>query len=118
MLTGPVQVRAGKLIALAIVVTDWSALLPDVPTLSETVMPGFELQSWTALFDPRGLPPDVVSRMADAIETIMSKPDTNECLGLLGAEPWFARADVLDTYVKEDISRWAAHAREAGIQAE
>ena len=118
LLNGPVQIRAGKVVALATVLAERSALLPDVPTLSETVMPGFELQSWTALFGPRGLSPDVARRMANAVETIMRRPDATERLGNLGAEPWFARADALDAYVKADIPRWAAHAKEAGIQPE
>ena len=118
LMTGPPQVQAGKLVALATILTDRSALMPEVPTLAETVMPGFEVRGWTALFAPPGLPAPITSRMADAIETIVNRPDAAARMGALGTERWFAPGDVLGAWVKEDVPRWAAHAREAGINPE
>ena len=115
LMTAPPHVQAGKLIALATILSDRSELMPDVPTLHETVMPGFEVRGWTALFGPPGLPASIVDRMGDAIEKIVSRPDAKERLGILGTEPWFGRGDVLGRWVKEDVPRWTAHAQEAGI---
>jgi len=115
LMTGPAQVQAGKLTALATILTDRSALMPEVPTLAETVMPGFEVRGWTALFAPAGLPEAVTNRMSAAVEKIVNRPDAGERLGAMGAEPWFAGSPELTTWVKDDMPRWAAHAKEAGI---
>ena len=115
LMTGPPQVKAGKLVALATVLTNRSVLAPDVPTLSETVMPGFEVRGWTAMFAPAGLPAPIAARMAEAVGKIVSRPDAVERMGALGTEPWFGSSAELGQWLKDDLPRWAAHAKEAGI---
>src|SRR5262245_59818086 len=114
-MSGPAQVRAGKLIGLATILSERSRLMPEVPTLAEAVMPGFEVRGWTALFAPAGLPPAITARMADAVEAIINRGDAVERLGIVGTEPWFARGDELGAWLKADLPRWVAHAKEAGI---
>ena len=53
--------------------------------------------------------------MADAVEAVINRRDAVERLGAVGTEPWFARGDVLGAWVKDDMPRWVAHAKEAGI---
>ena len=118
MISGPQLIAAGKLVALATFALQRSALMPNVPTLHETVMPGFEVLPWTGVFGPAGLPAEVVRKMADATQRILARPDAVERLGALGTEPFFAGPEELAAYVVADLPRWAAHAKEAGIEAQ
>ena len=118
LMLGPPHINAGKLIALAAVTREPSALLPNVTTLHRSGMPDFDVKGWTALFGPPGLPPQVVARMAAAVKQIVERPDARERLGVLGTEPWFGTSEELAEWVKADVPRWQAHAKEAGINPE
>lgn len=110
--------EGGKLVALATLAKPRSALMTDVPTLHETVMPGFEVLPWVGLFGPPGLPAEVVQRMAAATDQFGKRADTAQRLGNLSAEPFFAGSGELVAYVRDDMPRWAAAAREAGIDVQ
>ena len=118
MMVGPPHIRAGKLIALATVGLEPSSLMPELPTLHGTVMPGFSVLGWTALFGPLNLPPQVVGTVAAAVEKILQRPDAAERLGVLGTEPWFGSGAELAAWVEDDVPRWLAHAKAAGIAPE
>ena len=72
--TGLEQYRAGKIRALAVPTKSRNAQIPEVPTLDETVMPGFDLLAWVGMFAPAGTPPEVVDRLADVIGQILARP--------------------------------------------
>ena len=72
--TGMPQLRGGKVNALAVLTKDRNPALPNVPTLSETVMPGYDILAWAGMFGPAGMPPEAVNALAGAIEKALAKP--------------------------------------------
>ncbi|MEW6453943.1 MAG: tripartite tricarboxylate transporter substrate binding protein [Pseudomonadota bacterium] len=81
------QVEAGHLRALAIASAQRSALVPNVPTISEAGYPGFDVIAWYALFAPKGTPEPVIARLNTEIEKIVARPDIRAQMAKLGAEP-------------------------------
>jgi len=112
---GP-QISAGKVIPLATFSRDRSVLLPDVPTLSETAMPGFELVAWIGLFAPAGIPSDVVETLSDHVGSIITRSDIIKRLGAMGIEPYYAPTDETEAFVKADLPNWQDLARDAGVE--
>lgn len=80
-------IKAGKLKALAVTTTKRSVALPDVPTLGESVLPGFEAVTWFAVYAPKGVPKDVIAKVVPQIAKTMSSKEVVERLGTVGVEP-------------------------------
>ena len=72
--TGMPQLKAGKVNALAVLTRDRNPALPDVPTLAETVMPGYHILAWAGMFGPAGMPPEAVKALAGAVQKALDKP--------------------------------------------
>ena len=115
-LTGLPNIEARKIVPLAVIMLERSASLPNVPTLAETVMPGFEVLPWVGLFGPAGLPPDIVKTVADAVATIMARPDIERRLHATGTEPFYASSAEFAAFVKADLPKWIGAGKEAGIE--
>ncbi len=79
--------KDGKLRALAVTTAKRSSIAPDVPTLAESGLPGYEVGSWQGVFAPAGTPPEIVKRLNAEIVKIVNMPDVQEKLTALGAEP-------------------------------
>ena len=79
--------KAGKLRALAVTTAKRSPIAPDVPTLAEAGLAGYEIGSWQGVFAPAGTPPEIVKRLNTEIVKIINMPDVREKLVGLGAEP-------------------------------
>jgi tripartite-type tricarboxylate transporter receptor subunit TctC len=116
MLSGVPQIEAGKIVPLATFFLDRSSLLPNVPTLNETVMPGFEELPWLGLFGPAGLPGNVVKTISDNLRTILGRPEIVAHLGKMGVEPYYASSEETVAFVTADLPKWQKLAREAGIE--
>ena len=114
-LGGLPHVKAGKLVALAVVMLERSPELPDVPTFHETVIKDFEVSPWTSLIGPAGLPADVVKLLSDATGRILASPETASKIKAMGTELWYMPSEPFTRFVREDMPVWAAHARTAGI---
>lgn len=99
------HVKAGKIKALAVTTGRRSSLLPDVPTVAESGYAGFDLGAWIALVGPRGLAPEAKSRLAQALEAVMSDPAIPEKLKSIGFEPAYARINDWQAFVTDDIAR-------------
>lgn len=80
-------IKSGKLKALAATTAKRSEALPDVPTLAETVLPGFDVVTWFALYAPKGIPQDVVDRVVPQIAKTMASAEVKERLAVVGVEP-------------------------------
>jgi tripartite-type tricarboxylate transporter receptor subunit TctC len=106
-------VRAGKLRALAVLTSERTPLMPDVPTAREQGFTGLEFPAWIGVFAPAGLPADVKDRLAKAVATIASMPDTKERFMQAGLMPDliqgddFAREILANQQVVEEIARAA-----------
>ena len=100
--------KAGKLRALAVTTAKRSPIAPDVPTLAEAGLAGYEIGSWQGVFAPAGTPVDVVKRLNTEIVKIINMPDVREKLVGLGAEPVGNTPDEFAAVVKGEVVKWAA----------
>jgi tripartite-type tricarboxylate transporter receptor subunit TctC len=112
------HIRAGKLRALATSGAKRSVILPDVPTISEAGVPGYETQNWWGVAAPRGTPANVVNRLNEEIKAVLLAPDTEKRLVNEGAEPALKTPAELGKYVAAEMAKWAELARLAGIRGE
>jgi tripartite-type tricarboxylate transporter receptor subunit TctC len=112
------QVRAGKVKALATSGRERSAVLPEVPTLSEAGLPGYEATIWLGLMAPRGTPKAVVERLNEAVGKIAGHPDVRQAWARQGATPLLMNAEVFDKYARDDILKWEQVIKTAGIKAD
>jgi len=112
------HVQSGKLRAIAVTGAARSSLLPEVPTVGEAGLPGFEVTSWYGVFGPAGLPADIVAKLNSGIGSAVTSPDVKERLAALGAEPSVKSPDQFDRYVREEIKKWAKVVKDSGAKAE
>jgi len=95
-----------------------SPLLPNVPTISESGLPGFDVSSWYGVFAPLGLNPALVTKLNGDITAILSAADVKERLAGLGAEPQPMSADEFGRYVRAEIAKWAKVVQESGAKVD
>ena len=104
------HLASGRMRILGITSTRRSALIPDVPTIAEAGLPGYEFNAWTALLGPAGMPPAIVQRLHGAVAEACADPAVRARLNSLGADGDVAGPDVLARVMREDDLRWAAAA--------
>src|SRR6476620_8470469 len=110
--------KAGKLRALAVTTAKRSPIAPDVPTLAEAGLAGYEIGSWQGVFAPAGTPVDVVKRLNTEIVEIITMPDVREKLVGLGAEPVGNTPDEFAALVKSEVVKWAAVVNQSGARVD
>jgi tripartite-type tricarboxylate transporter receptor subunit TctC len=118
MSSGLKQVQAGKLRALGVASLRRSAAAPDIPTIAEQGLPGFEALSWYALMAPAGTPKTIVDRIAAECARALRAPDVRERLVALGADPVGNSPAELAEMLKRESARWGELVRKAGIRGE
>ena len=112
------HVKSGKLRALAVTTAKRSATMPDVPTLAESGLAGYELGSWQAVFAPAGTPQPIVERLYTEIATILQTPEVQKRFAELGLEPSGMPPAELAALVKADVPRLAKVVKESGAKAQ
>ena len=112
------HVKAGKLRALAVTTAKRSAVTPDVPTLAESGLAGYELSSWQAVFAPAGTPKPIVDRLYAEIAKILQMPDVQKRLTELGLDLSGMPPQELAALVKADVPRLGKIVKESGAKAE
>lgn len=110
------QIQAGKLRALAVTTAQRSSALPDVPTLAEAGMAGFNVSAWFGVAAPAGLPAPVAVRLADALQKIVAHPEVVAAMQRQGADPAFMDAATAATSWAADAAQWKQVATYAKIQ--
>ena len=110
--------KAGKLRALAVTTAKRSPIAPDVPTLAEAGLAGYEIGSWQGVFAPAGTPVDVVKRLNTEIVKIINMPDVREKPVGLGAEPVGNTPDEFAALVKSEVVKWAAVVKQSGARVD
>ncbi len=116
--TGLPLLKAEKIRPLAVLTKERDPTLPDLPTLDETVMPGYDLLAWAGMFGPAGLPRQVVDTLAKPMETALAKLDVRERFRKSGVEiAWIGPAGFAD-YVKTELVKWTTVIKQAGIEPE
>lgn len=112
------QVPQGRLRALAVTTAKRIPQLPDVPTMQEAGVPGYEASVWLALLAPAGTPKDIVMRLNGEIAKVMSAPDTQKALYDAGVEPTPSTPEAMADYMAKDMTRWAKVIKDTGIKLE
>ncbi len=110
--------KEGRLVALAVTGKVRDTALPDVPTISENGLPGFEVRNWIALFAPAGTPPAVIGRINSELVKFMSRPETKAQFSTMGRNAVTTTPDELSALVRSDTTRWANVIRSAGLKFE
>jgi tripartite-type tricarboxylate transporter receptor subunit TctC len=113
--TGAPQVRADKVRGLGTTGLKRSHVLPELPTMVEAGVPGFEVSTWIAVFAAGGTPRPIVNRLHNELTAILALPAVKERLGTLGYDIAAQGPDELAAVVKADTAKWAAVIEKAGI---
>ena len=111
------QVKAGKLRALAVTSTTRVAEIPEMPTVAEAGLPGFQVIGWFGLFAPAGTPNAVVQKLNSEIVKTLKAPETRERLAGHGLIPGGGTPQDLGRFLTEEIARWRKLIQEAGIRS-
>ncbi|MFC4520384.1 Bug family tripartite tricarboxylate transporter substrate binding protein [Cupriavidus pinatubonensis] len=111
-------VKEGKLRALGVTSAKRSPSAPDIPTLAEQGLRGFEADSWFAIFAPANTPKDVVAKLNAEFNRIYSLPDVQAKLKTLGLDPVLGTPEKLADYQRSEIAKWAKVVKESGAKAE
>ncbi|MGO4761040.1 Bug family tripartite tricarboxylate transporter substrate binding protein [Cupriavidus sp. 2KB_3] len=118
IVSGMPHVKDGKLKALAVTSAKRSPLAPDLPTASESGLPGFESDTWFGIYGPKGLPADVVSRLNAEFNKAIQSQDVRDRLAKLGAEPVGGTPAQFAAMVKKDSARWGKLIKDRKIQVD
>jgi tripartite-type tricarboxylate transporter receptor subunit TctC len=109
-------VKEGKLNGLAVTTAKRWPLAPEIPTLAETVLPGFEVTAWDGLWAPRGTPKEVIATWNAALRTALADPALRNALLAAGAEPSPTTPDELGKFVAAELPRWGAAVAKSGAK--
>jgi len=112
------HVKSGKLRALGQTGSQRSAAAPDIPTISEAGLPGYECAISYGIFLPAGAPPALVDKLHDAVDGTIRSPDISRKYAEFGADPQFGSPEDFAKYVASDYAKWAKLAQEAGLKVE
>ena len=112
------QIKSGKLVPLGVASAKRSRLLPDVPTIAEAGVPGFEYEIWYALFAPAKTPSAAVAKASAALQTALRDPAVQAALLEQGAEPAPTTSQELAAYMQQDITKWRRLIKERNLQLE
>lgn len=110
------QVQAGKLKALAVTTAKRVPSLPDVPTVAESGVPGFDVSLWSALFAPAGTPPAIVKALETEVQRIVSLPDVQAKMKTLGVEPAGTPGAELPKRIADEIATFRQVAKTSGME--
>ncbi|HEX2114903.1 MAG TPA: tripartite tricarboxylate transporter substrate binding protein [Alphaproteobacteria bacterium] len=112
------HIQSGRLRALGVGTKERSAMLPDVPTIDEAGLPGYEAYTWGAFFAPAKTPKPVVDRLHAEVTKALAQPDVRQRLTELGYQIVGSTPDQLDRHVKAEKEKWGKLIRDVGIKAE
>ncbi|WP_373783436.1 tripartite tricarboxylate transporter substrate binding protein [Delftia acidovorans] len=108
-------VTGGKLRALAVAAPQRSARLPDVPTVSETVIPGYEAYEWNGIFLPTGTPEPVAARLHQALSEVLQEAEVRQRLSDLGAQPMTSTPAEFAAFLQKEDAKWGEVVRKGAI---
>jgi tripartite-type tricarboxylate transporter receptor subunit TctC len=112
------NVRAGKLKALGTTGKTRSSVLPDVPTVAEAGVPGYEAGIWLGVMAPAGTPRPILERLNTEINRIINAPDVRDNWTRQGAIPMGMAIDQFDKFLREEIVKWAGVVKVSGAKVD
>ena len=110
------HVKAGKLRALAVTRIRRSSLFPDLPTMDEAGITGFDLDAWAGIVAPTGTPPEIVTKLNDALRKIIDSPDVQAKFKNVGFEGFSSTPGEFKDFIKVQLGKWSKMVKDAGIQ--
>jgi tripartite-type tricarboxylate transporter receptor subunit TctC len=110
------HIKAGKLRGLAVTTAERASSMPDLPTVAESGLPGYETYTWNALFAPAGTPPEVVARLNEAAVKALADPEVQAKLQGFGASVVGSSPDELAAHVQAELAKWAPVVKASGAQ--
>jgi tripartite-type tricarboxylate transporter receptor subunit TctC len=118
ILVGLPLAKTGKVRALAVATAKRSPLAPEIPTIAEAGLPGYEMTLWNAIFAPGATPKDVIARLNAEILKALQSPDIKERLATLGAAPGGGSPEDLGAYFKSEVEKFGKIVRALGLKIE
>ena len=109
-------IKSGRLRALAVTTLQRSKFLPDVPTIDESGLRGYDYSTWTTLAIPAATPREAVQKLRDAVDAVIAQPRTREAFEKFGAEVVPNSAEEFTRLLQQDLARWARIRKETGIK--
>lgn len=116
--TGLLHAKAGRLRALAVTSATRSRIAPEIPTIAEAGVPGYDVSTWYGLFAPTGTPREILSKLSSEVANVMHLPALKSRLEAVGADPVTNTPDQFADFVKKDFAKWAKVVKEAHVQVE
>jgi tripartite-type tricarboxylate transporter receptor subunit TctC len=118
LLTAMPFIKSDKLVALAVTGTARSPLLPEVPTVAESGLAGFDVVQWYGILAPAGTPPEIVARLHREIVAVMALPEIHQAVEQQGAEVKTSTPDAFGAYITAEIAKWTKLVAQTGIKLE
>jgi tripartite-type tricarboxylate transporter receptor subunit TctC len=112
------HIKAGKLRALAVIDSRRAAALPEVPTVAEAGLPGFEVTTWYGVLAPAGTPRPIVMRLNAEIVKVMQSPEMKDRLASMATEPVTSTPEAFAELIRQEIVKWGKVVRAAGLKAD
>ena len=110
--------RTGKLRALAVTGAQRSSMAPDVPTVAESGVPGYEVTTWYGLMVPAGTPKEIIARLHAAAVNALENPEVKKRFATTDLEPMGSTPEQLGSFVRSEIAKWGKVIKESGITAD
>lgn len=111
------HIKAGKIRALAVTTSQRSALVPDLPTVAEAGVPGFEANNWNGFLVPAKTPRPIIDRLNKELTAVLNSPDIKETLFKQGLDVAPGTPEEFGAYMRSEMAKWAKVIKAAGIQA-
>jgi len=112
------HVKSGKLRAIAVASPARSANYPELPTIAESGIPGFQAVAWNGLVGPAGLPPDIVRRLNEAFVKVQALPEVRDKLRGGGLDPIGDAPETFGRFIHDEIAKWSKIAKDVGARAD
>ena len=110
------HVKAGKLRALGVTTPKRSPAMPNVPTVAEAGLPGFEVPLWYSILAPAGTPKEIVARLSGEVARALAVPETRERLTAQGFDVNYLNPEQMSDLIKHDIARWQKSIKDIGLK--
>jgi tripartite-type tricarboxylate transporter receptor subunit TctC len=112
------HVRAGKLRALAVTGAQRSPMVPDIPTIAESGVPGYDVTSWYGLMVPAGTPKEIIARLHAAAVSALGHPEVKKRFATTDLEPAGSTPEQFGAYLRSEVAKWAKVIKESGMRAD
>jgi tripartite-type tricarboxylate transporter receptor subunit TctC len=112
------QIKAGKIKGIAVTTIKRSALMPDIPTIAESGLPGFDANNWYGLLAPANTPRAIVVRLNSEVAKVLAMPDVKNFLFNQGLDPAPGTPEKFGAYIKSEIAKWAKVVKDSGARAD